>query len=183
MPVYRRRVLLLSLLILLLPLYGCFDLPSLNPLCDATTTVTEPALAGLWQASDGSDILAVRMKGNVYEITYTTNDLEVERFTGHLTEIGGVKVMDLQREKSWMAEHHFMRVQVSGDQLMTSYLDSEWLRQLIRADSKPAHVTYDDGKRMLLTASTKEMREAFSTLAKDARAFDKEVHTFRRVKQ
>jgi len=182
MPANKRRALLLLLLILLLPLGGCFDLPSLNPLCDKTTAIADTAMVGLWQADDGSDIIAIRLKGNVYQIAYIEKDLEVEVFTGLLTEIGGVKVMDLQREKSWLAEHHFMRVEVRGDRLTLSYMDSEWLRESIRKGGKPAHVVYEGGKKMLLTASTEEMREALSQLAKDGRTFDSETHGFIRVK-
>ena len=182
MPAKKSSALLMLLLVLLLPLGGCFDLPSLNPLCDKTTAIADTAMVGLWQADDGSDTISIRLQGNVYQIAYVERDLDVEGFTGLLTEIGGVRVMDLQSEKSWLAEHNFMRVEVRGDRLTLSYMDSEWLRESIRKGGKPAYVVYEGGKRMLLTASTEEMREALSQLAKDGRAFDSDVHAFTRVK-
>jgi hypothetical protein len=182
MPANKRSVMLLFLLVLLTPLGGCFELPSLNPLCDSTTAIAEPALVGLWQADDGSATIAIRLKGKVYQIAYVESDLDVEGFTGLLTEIGGTRVMDLQSEKSLLAEHHFMRVEVKGDRMTLSYMDSEWLRESIRKGGKPSHVVYEGGKRMLLTASTEEVRETLSQLAKDRRAFDSETHGFSRVK-
>jgi len=43
------------LVVSVLPLSGCFDMPSVYPLYTGQTAVAEPRIVGAWQTKDGKE--------------------------------------------------------------------------------------------------------------------------------
>lgn len=143
---------------------GCLVV-GLHPFYEEDSIDFDEALLGTWQsAEDQSTVSVERGPWRSYRVTLSKPEGE-ERYTGYLTRVGAVRLLDLMwctapGEASLMARVHLpVRVQVLGDVLTLAPLDYGWFRAEMEhgrlAALQPA---LDEQDNVLLAASTPALR-------------------------
>jgi len=175
-------------------LTGCMS--SRNPLFpeNAKEVAFDPALLGKWQDVTDSDetiYQIARLDENAYAISYedhgrpktaTMQLLKVRAFSlldiCFLDEKGGG---DAGSSERYFTRHWFAKIRTEPDTVHFAEMGSNWLKERILATGKPAHEQGGDGKELVLTAPSAELRKTLLPYLDHPEAFEDE-NEFRRVK-
>jgi len=151
-------------------LTGCSSLISLDPFVAGDQAVSDPNLAGLWQAGD-KDLLWIRQNGSAYSIRFFGDDKDVSMgFEGHLLRAGDAELMDLVSTGDntfSIPVHMVVRVWTDGGGLKWVYLDSDWLKD----KAKQTLGTQAAGDRTLITARGAAVVEFLKKFGADDNAY------------
>ena len=139
----------------MLPLSGCFEMPSVYPLYTEQTAVAEPRLVGAWQTKDGKEQVFVKQTGDrQYRLTYIDERGEGSIYELRLVKFGETLVADMMpvKEDVGIPAHHFLALLFNDPALKVWFLDSSALREKAGKDS----LAYIRGKKdeVILTAKT-----------------------------
>jgi hypothetical protein len=181
-----RRLLLAAMPLLL----GCVQ--SVNPLHTAETTVLDSALLGTWRF-EGGDLLVVTQRDSTsYRFVSVAPAGEVGTWVGWLTALGERRWIDARPEDlpdTWSEEYregflplyHFWVVLEAGERLRVASLRYDSLRAALARD--PAALAHAHGvdNRILLTASTGELRRFLQAFAEQPGVLEESDEPARRV--
>ena len=165
-----------------LVLTGYGQAVALNPLVEDEDAVSEPAIVGTWQDTDGSLAFVVRQTGPAeYEIGFgKENDDGAWRM--RLIRINGELLADLSSKPPahtlLVPVHIFVRVRLGQDWLRVAFFREQWLQDQIKGPGGPAYAVVDGD--VILTGSTAELQDFVGGYIHAAQAFDEEDE-FRRV--
>jgi len=145
----------LLLVVSVLLLSGCFDMPSVYPLYTGQTAVAEPRIVGAWQTKDGKEQMFVKVTGDrEYRLTYIDDKGEASLWELRVTMLGGTSVADMMAIKDdvGIPAHHFLALSFDGAALKVWFLDSSLLREKAGKEG----LAYVRGKKdqVVLTALT-----------------------------
>jgi hypothetical protein len=176
------RLKIFSLAVLLISSTGC-AVVSLHPLAlpDDADKVFDPKLEGTWEeveflgfSNDSpGNRYAVKRAGSGYAVTELADGTEL---TMKLLKIGGQYVLDLYcpSDGPTLPVHIFLRLRLDQDKAWLAVLDSNWFREQISANSQLRHEFLSEDDRIILTASSTELRRALAPYIKDNRSFEDE---------
>jgi hypothetical protein len=139
----------------MLPLSGCFDMPSVYPLYTDQTAVAEPRLVGAWQTKDGKEQMFVKLTGDrEYRLTYIDDKGEGSLWELRVAKLGETSVADMMavKDNAGIPAHHFLALSFDGAALKVWFLDSSPLREKAGKEG----LAYVRGKKdeVVLTAPT-----------------------------
>ena len=166
-------------------LSGCGAVVSLHPLAipNGKETVFDPALLGTWEEvraePDGTKAR--------YEVDRAESGYSVKAVSGgtmHLMKVGNRLLLDVYCPSDGAPPpvHVFLRLRLEKDTAWVSGMDSSWLQDQIEASGLPRHeVLTGDWNRMVLTASSAELRRHLLPYVNDDKSFSEETE-LRRVK-
>ena len=161
---------------LLMMLSGC-ELVSIHPLFTEKDVVFEPALVAAWLHEDGSELVFRQEGTSGYKLAYKENkDKSAEQFEARLVRLESHLFLDVWPEVSTLQipGHYFAKVRLRDNYLELSFMDTDWLRDMIRASAPVAHEVTRRGSepgQMILTASTKDLQSFVLRLAAEPKAF------------
>ena len=174
-------------LIIMSWLAGCVPPHSLHPIYTDQDVIFEPALLGEWVGADPKQICTFsKSKGKAYRLKYENKDGESGNFVVHLVEINETMFLDLFPEKPNLPDaglykyhllpvHTFFLVEQIKPTLQTSFIELDWLKELLKKNPKAIqHEQINDMDDLIvLTASTRELQTFFVKHAKTEGAFGK----------
>ena len=138
----------------MLPLSGCFDMPSVYPLYTDQTAVAEPRLVGARQTKDGKEQMFVKLTGDSeYRLTYIDDKGDASLWKVRVIKLGDTSVADMMAVKDdGIPAHHFLALFFDGAALKVWFLDSSPLREKAGKEG----LAYVRGKKdeVVLTAPT-----------------------------
>ncbi|MBP1634166.1 MAG: hypothetical protein H6Q10_740 [Acidobacteria bacterium] len=152
---------------------GCLVV-GLHPFYDESAIEFDEALVGVWEnAEDKAELRVERGQWRSYRIAYA-EDGSTETFTGYLTRVGPVRLLDLSPFKvpegtSLLAPVHLpVRVQLLGDSLSLALLDYDWFRAEVERGRLAAlgAARGEDGN-VVFTAPTAGVRAWMATHASE----------------
>jgi hypothetical protein len=146
------------LVVAMLTLSGCFDMPSVYPLYTDQSAVAEPRLVGAWQTKDGKDQMFIKLAGDrEYRLTYVNDKGEASLWKLRVIKLGETSVADMMMIKDDVdiPAHHFIALAFDGAGLKTWFLDSSPLREKAGKEG----LAYVRGKKdeVVLTAPTESL--------------------------
>jgi len=184
------KVKVILLLAALASLTGCGAVVSLHPLAvpNGKETVFDPVLLGTWEEvkaeSDGTKTqYAVDRAESGYSVKAVAESTKGEG-TMHLMKVGNRLLLDVYCPSDGAPPpvHLFFKLRLEKDTAWVSGMDSSWLQDQIEASGLPRHeVLTDDWDRMVLTASSAELRRHLLPYVSDDKSFSEETE-LRRVK-
>lgn len=171
---------------------GCI-VSSLHPLFVEEDRIFDPELVGRWvdpaDKTKPSWIFKPRSdKG--YDCTLLEKG-KAYRFFAGLGKIGDSWFLDLYAERTdketvgglhLLPTHSFWKLTLKKDTLTLAPLNYEWFANQVKAKKVDISYTTLDEDRLLLTASSEELRKFFLRHEKNAEAF-KERHTWKRQEE
>ena len=139
----------------MVPLSGCFDMPSVYPLYTDQTAVAEPRLVGAWQSKNGKEQMFVKLTGDrEYRLTYINDKGEGLPWELRVGKLGEASVADIMavKDNGDIPAHHFLALSFDGAALKVWFLDSSPLREKAGKEG----LAYVRGKKdeVVLTAPT-----------------------------
>jgi hypothetical protein len=140
----------------MLPLSGCFDMPSVYPLYTDQTAVAEPRIVGAWQTKDSKEQMFVKLTGeSEYRLTYIDDRGDASLWKVRVIKLGDTSVADMMTVKdndAGIPAHHFLALSFDGAALKVWFLDSSPLREKAGKEG----LAYVRGKKdeVVLTAPT-----------------------------
>lgn len=171
------RTLLLYLTFIFLA--GC--VPSLHPLYTEKDAFFEQKLLGCW--TDGKDTWKFQKAAdpNAYSLTMTKKG-DLGKFDAHLVKIENMIFMDLFPQKPdlktndfyklhLLPAHTFIKVEQIEPKLTLSVMDPETIKEMLENDPNIIKHEILDDKRIVLTASTKELQDFLKEHADDKGLF------------
>ncbi len=180
-----RVILLISALI---SLTGCGAVVSLHPLAipNGKETVFDPALVGTWEevkaepdgTKDRYTIDRAESGYSVKAVPESNNGVG----TMHLMKVGNRLLLDVlcPSDGPLPPVHLFYKLRLEKDTAWVSGMDSSWLQDQIEASGLPRHeVLADDWNRMVLTASSAELRRHLLPYVSDNKSFSEETELHR----
>lgn len=163
-------------------LTGCAGVASLHPLAlpNSKETVFEPALLGTWaDAETAGDVTAkftVVPAGSGYSFTMDSESSQISG-TMYLMRVGDRYLLDVYcpGDGGSLPAHLFVRLRLEKDTAWVAIMDSDWLQDQIETRGVLRHelLTGDD-RRVVLTASSAELRQYLLPYVADQRAFGEE---------
>jgi hypothetical protein len=156
---------------------GC--VPSLHGLYSGDTLTFESSLGGRWLDDDENEIWRFSVRpDSSYELTYT-KDGSTAQFDAHLLRLDGRLYLDTYPEEEisndllelhLVPAHIFGQLQMRGDSLWLSLLESEWLEKGIESGRiSIGHEKVENG--IVLTASTPDLQAFVRKYADDSEAW------------
>jgi len=143
------RVLWVSLILALVLLTGCGDLPSVEPLATSENSVFDPALVGAWSAGDAV-VISQANGDKSYNISWLESDSNepprIIRMLAHLAQVGDERVLDLTSSDPGAFTipcHVFLRVHSVPEGLDVRFVDSGWIQDRARENSLESFVQDD----------------------------------------
>ncbi len=186
-----KNILLTGLMLGLLP--AC--VPSVNPLYTEKDLVFDPALVGEWSPDGSKETWRFEKVGEKrYGLTHTDDDGRKAEFDVRLVKLKKHRFLDLYLVNPGGADwkpnnlatfsmivrpgHMFMKVTQIEPELELSFLDPDWLEDLLKEDPKAIRHErlrfgadeHDEG-RLVLTAGTRELQRFVLKYADDEKAF------------
>ena len=162
------------LMLAALALTGCFDYVSLHPLADDATTITDPALVGVWEEPKDKDrIHFATRESKHYEMWIEDWNKDQKRYKEtfrtlcKLVKLGDALYLDLSQEpdkETAIKGHAVIRIQLSGNSLKTASLEAKWMDAQLRRKAL-AH------QRILMNKERKEYRTILSASTPALQAF------------
>ena len=170
--------------------------PSMNPLYTAKDLVFDPALVGVWAPNGSEETWRFEKVGEKrYGLTHTDDDGRKAEFEVHLVKLKKHLFLDLYLvnpggDEDWKPNnlaafalivrpgHMFMKVTQIEPELGISFLDPDWLEDLLKKN--PKAVRHErlrfggdehDKSRLLLTAGTRELQRFVLKYAENEKAF------------
>lgn len=146
---------------------GC--LPLAQPAYHDSDLVFDKAVIGRWQQQDSRATWDFsRGEAQEYGLVYTDDEGHSGRFTAHIAEFGGVRVLDLFPVKEEVAANEFYKFHLVP--IHTAYLmrktdaglelagfDLNWLKEYVTSHPDALEHTSFNGQ-LLITASTDEVQ-------------------------
>lgn len=138
------------------------------------------------RTNSGKDSI-IRIPKNFYIVKLARNNPDSARYQYHLTlfkingvlfgdfcpsEITAIKESRMAKE-NYFTIHTLARIQLQNKQLIISWLGSEYMKDMI--EKKRVRIRYrwvEDAKRLLLTASSKELTDMIERYANEKRFID-----------
>lgn len=176
-----RYAVVLSFVLLLLP--AC--VPSLHPIYTSKTKVFLPELIGRWkQKGHKSTWMFARGKNNSYRALFVDEKGKKGWFTACLTTIGGHLFIDFYPDPPdldangfyklhLIRAHTFALVESTKPELKFAVLNPDWLKKALKENPKLVRYEQIDKDRVVLTASTGELRSFLMKCLKTRNAFAK----------
>ena len=172
------RIFFLGLMLLLT---GC--IPSLHPLYTPEDLIFDDALLGEWVDKDGKETWTFA-KGDEkqYKATYVDDDGKKGEFVVHLLKVKDRLFLDLfpvdpeLKQNSFyavhlMPVHTFLRIELKGQTLRFSLLDSSWIKNFV--EENPGVIRHEKiDNAVLLTAQPKELQAFLALYEDNAKAWD-----------
>ena len=143
----------------MLPLSGCFELPSVCPLYTDQTAVAEPRIVGAWKTKDGKEQMFVNLTGDrEYLLAHINENGEASQWKLRVVKLGETLVADMRegKEDSAIPAHHFLALSFDGAALKVWFLDSSPLREKA---GKEGLAYVRDKDEVVLTAPTASLAE------------------------
>ena len=174
-------------------LNGCAGVVSLHPLVTETDkdAVFDPALVGSWQESkpdsqgSGPIYVVSRLGESGYSVSAKTEkgDSSVPM---RLLKVGNRFLLDVRfsGDDPTLPVHLFFRVRVEKDTAWIAEMDTDWLIEQIKTKGQLRYEILDEkgqDRRLVLTASTAELRKYLLPYVSEAKSFADETE-FHRVK-
>lgn len=167
-------------------LAGC--VPSLHPLYTPKDVVYDPKLVGVWADQNSPDSGKWEFRPaepNSYTMIYTDKDKKTGSFNAHLAKINGVLFLDVFPNDPNLTQngyyqlhllpvHTFMKVDQIEPALKLRLMDVDKFTK--RLEKNPAMLKHEilqqgSDKKVVLTASTKELQEFMRKHAGDKDVF------------
>ena len=124
---------IILLIIAMITLSGCLEMPSVYPLFTEQTAVTEPRLLGFWQTKDGKEQMVMKQTGDrEYRLTYIDEQGEASLWAVRVTKLGETLVADMvtvKNDSSIIPAHYFLALSFDSRTLKVWFLDSKVLRE------------------------------------------------------
>ena len=167
-------------------LAGC--VPSLHPLYTPKDVVYDPKLIGAWSDPNSSDSGTWEFRAsepNSYTMVYTDKDKKTGSFSVHLVKLDGTLFLDVFPndpnlpqngfyQMHLLPAHTFMKVDQIEPNLKLRLMDvDKFTKRLEKYPALLKHEILEQGsdKRVVLTASTKELQEFMRKHAGDKDVF------------
>lgn len=179
-PPIRRLLSLLAALLALLPATGCW-VYSVQPLVESDEELVfdRLLLGNWWQPRDGCSLVFSRFyEERTYRVVYASpperkgkgcllDEGRSAAFDGKLVEIGDTRYLDLypvDREPKHheVLLHSFYRIRVDASSLVLTPMNPEWIKSQVE-QQRLALTGRVSNERVVLTNSTKELRELLRT--------------------
>jgi hypothetical protein len=173
-----KRILILPAVAAALMLTGCEGIPtpsvlSLEPAVTDSDTAPDVPLAGAWESSSSDQVCLIhKEKDGAFSIAYLSGDKPVS-LKGRLFRAGDAMILELEPEGDdyfRISGHAFARVWLEGGTFRWAFLDSDWLKEQLKALP-----TYAAGDRTLLLAHGPAVRAFIEKAAADGRAVSEQV--------
>jgi hypothetical protein len=164
-------------------LTGCAGVASLHPLAlpNGKDIVFDPALLGTWEEADtAGNVAAARYTvaggdpGYTFSVVAGTDEM---RGTMYLMKAGGRYLLDVYcpGDGGSLPAHVFLRLRLEKDAVWVAAMDSDWLQDRIKTRGELRHELLTEGdRRVVLTASSAELRQYLLPYAADERSFGEE---------
>jgi len=170
-----KRIKLIVAVGMSLLMIGC-PTRSLFPLFSEKDIVFNPALIGTWAGEEDEGTFSFVQSGEKgYTVTMRDEKGGTEVYNASLGRLGKYWFMDSspandERDYHLITAHLITKIQLDGDTLQMSLLESDWLRDMIETKKLSiAHVRRDG--EIILTASTEELQALLLRIARDEKAF------------
>ena len=178
---------ILALVVLGGILSGCVP-ATLNPLYHDADLIQDPALLGVWNASDGKEKDHWKFtsgEGKSYALEIQADEQKT-LCVAHLFKLGDERFLDIYPEEHALSAklektaydimlipgHLFFRVHAVEPKLRMSNMGLDWLKELLKRDPKAAaHVLLPD-ERVILTGETDALQAFVKDHLKDTNAWD-----------
>jgi len=137
----------------MLPLSGCFEMPSVYPLYTDQTAVAEPRIVGAWQTKDGKEQMFVKLTGgSEYRLTYINDKGDALLWKVRVIKLGDTSVADVVavKDDAGIPAHHFLALSFDDAALKVWFLDSSPLRE--KAGKEGLAYVRDKNDEVVLTA-------------------------------
>jgi hypothetical protein len=157
---------------------GC--VPSLYPLYTDSDLIQNPGLIGIWINDDNTESWEFELAGD--SVSYNliqTEKGDTKHFEAYLLQLDNMPFLDTYPDEEikndfykihLVPAHIFGRIELMGDSLSLSLLDSDWLEEKLDSGKiKIAHEEIDDSP--VLTASTADLQQLIKEYARDPEAF------------
>jgi hypothetical protein len=181
------RYILIMTILMMAFLGGC--VPSLYPLYTDSDLIRNPILAGNWVNGDSTETWEFMSASD--SISYDliqTEDEDSKHFEAYLLELDSVTYLDTYPDEEMKNDfykihlipaHIFGKIELWGDSLGLSLLDSDWLgKKIDKGEISIEHKMVDNN--LVLTASTSDLQKLFSRYAHDPSAFSERTVLYRR---
>ncbi len=189
-----RRFVFAAIVLLVLPLAGCFVV-SIAPLADNKEfAAADPAqLAGIWHDADKADkdcatawaagktkACTFEFKPTAeifYDITMTDENLKATELSGRLVQLGPALFLDVTAKERpdisvhLLQVHSFWKVAREGNTLKLIGMKPDTIKHLLEPPHPLVSGTVQDSI-VILTASTWDLQEFVKKYADDPRVFD-----------
>ena len=130
-----KKMLLITPALVLLA--GCETGSWLQPIYTPNDLVQEEQLAGSWLESDG-EAITIAVDGDGYLFTAVDKKGEKTILSGYLLRINGELYADLTEKGPGIPDHMLLRIELTGDRMTWSTLNSEWLRKCVKDGTLPS---------------------------------------------
>ncbi len=184
-----RQFILFTVIVLAALCQGCL-VPSIHPLYHEEDILPVNGIEGSWVEDDETNAWNfAALDDNTYRITYVEDGdtsvfsavflllnekyLFMDAYPDGPDNLSDVYKMHL------VAVHSFWRVNLSGDSLTISVLESDWLTRVIDSAGVTVNFEWLDNDEVLLTASTDELQTWMAGIAEEPAAFSP-VQLFRK---
>jgi hypothetical protein len=177
----------IALLVFLLISTSCVQ--SLNPLYTEPDLIFDPALLGVWIDKESTETWELtKIEDKQYKLIHTDENGKKGEFVAHLLKIDGKTFLDLVPIDSglspndfykghFLATHSFILITQMGSTFQISYLEPDWLKNLLKEN--PQAIRHEKmEEKILLTASSKELQKIL--LANLNSAFSRPVEITRK---
>ncbi|MGO4882065.1 MAG: hypothetical protein ACLP59_14730 [Bryobacteraceae bacterium] len=165
-------------------LTGCAPAVSIHPFYTSQDLVSDPSLEGTWADQD-DDVWRIQKADDGYNATvfHTGGTPDSEAFNIHLLRLKDIEFVDAvsQSNPSLAVSGHFIaKVSLRGDRMLVNVLDDDWLKKAAQSGIAPQSIVGEENGRIILTASSADLRRFVVQHAADADAWDSGT-TFHRV--
>jgi hypothetical protein len=144
---------------------GCSKVVSLQPLYTEGEAAPDVGLEGRWAEVDGKSLCSVARTDDGLVLTYLSDGDPAARYRIRPVRIGESTFLDLTAENVpdlAISGHWFARVERSGNELLVSPIQAEWVESQCTAGRLKCVKTSRSGARgddLILTSPTPELRK------------------------
>jgi hypothetical protein len=167
------RRLSIPLILALVLLTGCGDMPSVEALATPENTVFDPALVGAWSSSDAV-VISQANDDKSYRVSWVATDgtevPRIVRMEARLAQVGDQRILDLTSSDPGAFTipcHVFLRIHSVAEGLDVRFVDSSWIRDRVRENSLESFVQED---HPVITAATPRVASFLLQFGLDERA-------------
>ena len=152
---------------------GCL-VSTFHPLYDEASLVVDDGLAGSWENTDSQVTVNVfRSEWRSYEIAFTERSTTM-RFTGYLTDIGGVRFLSVrpldgeERSPFLVVTNGPLQIVRNGNQVRIRALDYDEVAKQLAAGTLGVAAATDLKQNVVITAETPLLRKWMASIRQDS---------------
>jgi hypothetical protein len=163
-------------------LSGCGVTGTIHPLYSEKQAAAALPIEGNWTDEKGEDVFKVRKADKGFRVTLVESD-KTHDYDLHLVQLGETWFADVApRDLPDLALplHVIAKIRLEGDDLLISFLGSEWLLDAVRQAGLPLIETPD--RDHVIAARTPELQKFVRGIAGEPRAFDSEAPRLKRIR-